>query len=728
MAVREISARLSLDGEKQFNAAIKDAQRELRVMRSELKAEASAFEANGQKMQANEARVKSLRKQQEQQRKIIQALEQAVQESAETTGEASEKTDGYRIKLANARTELAKMEAQEKQFAEATKKAGKSVDDLKKEIGQDWKKMTQSGGQALRDLGTVAASVFASVAAGAATAGKSLYNWAVDAAHDSDDLLTTAMQSGIDVETLQSWQYAENFVDTSVDTILGSIKRLRKNMVSENKEIKGVFQASGVSMLDEAGNYRDAADVFWDIIDEIHNNPEAYANETETDNLLQTLFGKGYDELLPLINAGREEWDRIANEARSRDLVMDEGTVQAWGMFDDTLNRIQANIAATHQGIATWLVGDFNDVGKEVDEATSALNRFVHGDATPEEVAKEAADVVQAVVDAVKHGMELTNELIATLQASDDPNVRAVGDMLASIRDAGIELYKNKDNIKDGLEAILGVWAASKAAKAANNILSFATSLGKLVLHGGQLIAKGGRIGKAAEEAMGGGAAAAGAGVTKIGGGAMLGSILAGAATIAAVPAAVVAGSNYIRNTVDQSTVAHRPERVAAASDIDEVRQDLNDWIALQNELKVAQTDAQGKDLADRIAAIDAKYGAGGITGGSDLGQRYWQYVSRTQNAMDELPSVDAVLNLTPAENTQQTIQGALSSMRLSMPVQMIPVMGSVSASNYLMGSGGIQITGGSSTANLTVNLDGRAIAAASAPFINNWMAKQVGK
>ena len=109
MPVRDIRTRLSLDGEKEFKAALNDAQRAMRVMGSELKAASAEFEATGNREQLLTTRSRVLRQEVEQQEAIIKALGQAVTDSASRYGEADRRTDGYRIKLNNAAASLSRM-------------------------------------------------------------------------------------------------------------------------------------------------------------------------------------------------------------------------------------------------------------------------------------------------------------------------------------------------------------------------------------------------------------------------------------------------------------------------------------------------------------------------------------------------------------------------------------------------------------------------------------------
>lgn len=145
MATREIKTTLALDGEKQFNSAISEAGRNMRVLGSEMKAATAEFEASGDKMAYLSTKSRTLGSQIKQQEEIIRALEGAVADSAKTYGDASSKTDGYRIKLNNAYASLTRL-----------KKEHEETDKRMEELGRDsertGRRLEQGIGEAADDV------------------------------------------------------------------------------------------------------------------------------------------------------------------------------------------------------------------------------------------------------------------------------------------------------------------------------------------------------------------------------------------------------------------------------------------------------------------------------------------------------------------------------------------------------------------------------------------------
>ena len=63
MADKDIKQRIVLEGEKEYSAAIKEAQRNLKTLQTALKAETAELGKNATEQQKNQVKVKSLKAQ-----------------------------------------------------------------------------------------------------------------------------------------------------------------------------------------------------------------------------------------------------------------------------------------------------------------------------------------------------------------------------------------------------------------------------------------------------------------------------------------------------------------------------------------------------------------------------------------------------------------------------------------------------------------------------------------
>ena len=109
MANNDIKQKIILEGEQEYNRALKDARRNLKTLKSELKAETAELGANATAQQKNEARVKSLQKQIKEQEKIVNTYKKALDQVKEKYSDNEDAIQKWEVKLNYARESLAKM-------------------------------------------------------------------------------------------------------------------------------------------------------------------------------------------------------------------------------------------------------------------------------------------------------------------------------------------------------------------------------------------------------------------------------------------------------------------------------------------------------------------------------------------------------------------------------------------------------------------------------------------
>lgn len=180
-----------------------------------------------------------------------------------------------------------------------------------------------------------------STAAGAGLVG--LVGLGVEAANTADELNTLAQQTGLTTDELQKMQYAGELVDVDTDTIIGGLKKLKKNMTSTSKSTVEAWERIGVSTTDANGELRDATEVFYETLKGL----SGIANETERDAVAMQLFGKSADELAGIIDDGGEALKKYGDEAESLGLILDQDTIQSLTEVDDKLEKLKAQAKGT---------------------------------------------------------------------------------------------------------------------------------------------------------------------------------------------------------------------------------------------------------------------------------------------------------------------------------------------------------------------------------------------
>ena len=186
----------------------------------------------------------------------------------------------------------------------------------------------EAAGRQISKLSTIAAGALGGIA-----------KMGYDAVVAADDLNTLSKQTGVSTDQLQKWSYAADLVDVSVDTITGSMKKMKKNLDSNS----AAFDALGVRTKDNYGNMRDATDIFYDTIKALSQ----IENETERDIAAMDIFGKSADDLAGIIDDGGQALIAYGREAEQMGLIIGGDTLNKLNEANDTIDKMKATMGAS---------------------------------------------------------------------------------------------------------------------------------------------------------------------------------------------------------------------------------------------------------------------------------------------------------------------------------------------------------------------------------------------
>lgn len=387
MAVRDLRARVAIDGEKEYKAAIEQLNAGNKTLKSEMALLQAQYKGNADSMEYLTAKGELLTRQLAQQQAKTQETREMYQKSADAYAKAIEKVAAAEAEggeaLAQAQAELAAADKKMQHYAQQLNNAQAEEYNLQHTIEENTEAM-QGQGETMEGLGdtiegvasklgikipdgaknalnsmkglsagTVAAMAAAATAIAALVEGvKQLHQMTLEAAAEADDIITKSMTTGLSTTTLQQLKYAENLIDVSVDTITGSLTKLTKNMkdaLDGNESLSDSFKELGVSITYSDGTLRNAEDVFYDLIDALGNMD----NATERDAISMSLLGKSAQDLNPLILQGSEALRELAEEAENTGYVLDESQIAKLGEVDDAYQRMQLTLEATKKQLAS---------------------------------------------------------------------------------------------------------------------------------------------------------------------------------------------------------------------------------------------------------------------------------------------------------------------------------------------------------------------------------------
>ena len=537
MAEREIKTRFKLDGEQQFKTAMNDAAAAIKVLDSEQKLAQAQFKATGDAEAFATEQTRILNEKIAEQQKAVTAAETAMKQLKDKGVSPTDKTyQQWSVKLNTARTRLVNMESQLDQVTGSMVETRVEADATGESLQNVGKKL--EWGNTITSLNTLNQAL-SSVLDTAGRIAAAVWNAEVDASKWADDLATAAAQTGIDVETYQSWEYASQFIDTNVDTIAKAMNRMAKNVGSESADLIKVFNKLGVSTRKADGSARNAQETFWDVIDALHN----IKDPTEQAIYANQLFGDSWTQLKPLIDAGSEAYQNLAEKGLEV-AVVSKQDVDALGAFNDAWSDMNSRLNKAQTTILARLAPAFTKIASSAGNAADAFNAFLD------------SEEGSAAIDALNSAIE---SLISSLLGEDNGagTFAAIIDLATSavnkLTEALTWITQNGDTVAS---IVKGMGIAFAALKVAPSALAFVQLLSKIPI--GKLTSLFGGGGGGASGAASGAASAAASGAGSAGAAATAGSkilpAIAGLEAAALTEMAAESAYNMYKEVTEQGT------------------------------------------------------------------------------------------------------------------------------------------------------------------------------
>lgn len=470
-----------------FKTGITAMNRELRVLESGFRASTASLGDWSQSATGLESRLDTLSAKMEIQQRKVAATRAEYERIKAEKGENSKAAQELEIKLnketetlGHMENELRTTESSLEQMRSATGEAGEAVDDLGEKVEDTSGRFELFKGvvDGMAEIGRGVVTVFAGIAAGILAAGIAIGGLVFNTAGAAADLVDLSAKTGITTTTLQELSYVGDQVGTSLDTMTGAQARLIRSMAAAQdggKDQTAAFASLGVAVTDAGGNLRDQQDVFLDVIDALGQIP----NEAERDALSMELFGKSAQELNPLIKAGRDEMERLAEQAHDVGAVMSEDTVAGLEAFDDTM----ASITAGVKGTLGTLVANFLPVFQTIG---TALQELFQSDDFKQRI-QDLASVLQGFVSVV---VDVLSKLLsgdfkgALSQVFGADNAAGILSFFESVRAFIFDVLipfatTHAEEIK---AALIGIGAALAAAGIISVILGIVAALNPVTL------------------------------------------------------------------------------------------------------------------------------------------------------------------------------------------------------------------------------------------------------
>lgn len=237
-----------------------------------------------------------------------------------------------------------------------------------------------------------------------------------------------ASKTGMSQELLAGLSYAAETSGISVSAVATSMKSLRMAVVDGSKDSAQALKALGLSA--EALKGMTPDEQFKATVDALAR----VADESTRSVIGQKLLGRGYQELVPLIEGGRAALDGYVNRARDLNLVLGAEQATRAAALDTALDDLGASFKGLKLAIGDALAEDVSKLVTQFTELIRAAIQWVK--ANPDVVqsfAKIGTTVALAGAGFVALGMAITAALSPAFMAT--AAIMMIGGALLSVTD-----------------------------------------------------------------------------------------------------------------------------------------------------------------------------------------------------------------------------------------------------------------------------------------------------
>ena len=370
--------------------------------------------------------------------------------------------------------------------AQNAKKSGKAIDSSMISATRSVVAFKNKSVAALQDYAKKAG---AAIVAGTTAVATGLSALTLKSALAADDLNTLAKQSGFSTADIQKWQYASDLIDVSIDDIVKSAAKMKKNMISTSKTTIAAWDQLGIKVKDSNGHLRNSTTVFYETLTALSK----VQNETERDTLAMTLFGKSADSLAGIVDDGGVALQELAGKAEKAGVILSQDTLDSANALNDKVDTLKATVKGFAGKVGSELAGR---ASKALDVVGSHFSKAFN--AKPMDWLNGKLDTLMAKLDSwiAGGGLErLADLLVNGVQLG----AQKAGDMLQKAGDSMAWCKEHTKTLKTGVKLLAAAFALVKLAEFNRTVSSGGNALlglGKTVLTmtgvlGGQAAATG---------------------------------------------------------------------------------------------------------------------------------------------------------------------------------------------------------------------------------------------
>lgn len=325
-----------------------------------------------------------------------------------------------------------------------------------------------SGAKTIGKAGVAAFAAIGTAIGGATTA---LISNAKETAAYADNIDKMSQKMGFTTDAFQEWDFIMQHSGSSIEAVKGSLVKLDKALESDS-DAWGKLGLSQEELLNMSSEERFEATV---------KALQGVTDETEKAALAQDVFGKSYQELMPLLNTSAEETENMKKQVHDLGGVMSEDAVKAGAQFQDSLQNLKTSLT----GAKNNLMGEFLPSLSTVMDGLSAL--FSGDESGIGKITQGIEDFASKLNEKLPKVIQTVGSILTSLISALPQAFEAIASQLPSILEQAIPVL---------IDAVVGLADAIVSAlpkimdAIEKNIDKITSGLSKILLSIGQIIIK----------------------------------------------------------------------------------------------------------------------------------------------------------------------------------------------------------------------------------------------
>lgn len=481
-----VSTRMSVDSSG-FKQGVDQARASLKTLDAALKNNEASFRAGGNAEIYMQQKTQLLNDKMTKQRELVNTLQTRMARMKEAgVSPLSTEYQKLETQLLNAQTSMLETKTAIDELDTSQQNAANSAEQLSDGVSGIGKKLSLD--QVISGIHTITEAM-KNATQQVIQFGTEIWNQITDTAGAADDLATMAARYGLDPELAQKQKKVfDTMAETSIEAYQKARMKINRAISNPTDEQLGYLEALGlVTPTYDSVNLlvKDAETAMWAAGERLHQKvASGELSRDDADLWAQALFGRGFAELNPMFEMGRDTFEELVHKQSAATTE----AIENGAALNDSIILMQENFDTLKLQILGEIAPSLQTVTDSISDLINKLIEYAKSE--------EGQALLQSMAESV------SSMLSGLTEINPEEVIEKFTGIFDTIKDGFNWITEHQDDIKNALLVIAGGFAALKVSETVLTFVKLASGL-----HG--LFGGGGGSAAAAS-----GASAAGTGLT----------------------------------------------------------------------------------------------------------------------------------------------------------------------------------------------------------------------